>query len=801
MSWRLRWLGVCLVWLWTSLAVAAEPGSEPDFERDIAPLLVQHCLDCHQVNKRSGGLDLTNSAALLRGGESGPAIVVGKPAESLLIQRIADGEMPPPEAKETHPPSAAEVDRLRAWITAGARWPKDRELGVHEKTVDLAKARDHWSFRKVKRPPLPNGSAAGATTNPIDAFVREELAAAGIKPVAAASRSDQLRRLSLDVRGLPPTLDEQRRFLTDRSPEAYEQLVDRMLADTAYGERWARHWLDLVRYADSNGYERDAPKPSVYQYRDYVIRALNADKPYDRFVVEQLAGDELPDASFDTLAATGFHALGTWQDEVDPLEAPQYRADELDDMIRTVSQTFMGITLGCARCHQHKFDPLTMVDYYSLGAILAPQHRPSQGRTDKDVPFGTDKQLEAEQTRDRAIAKLEKRIKSLLEKTKKKPSADADAHIASLRNRQRDLRLKQPDLPRVYRLVEDSGQAPPTHLLLSGRASNPGPVMQPRVPAVLTEAQPLFPTDGKRSTLRRIALAKWIADPENPLTARVMVNRVWQHHFGVGLVATSSDFGRMGARPTHPELLDWLAYWFAHDAGWSLKKLHRRIVTSETYRRGSQWNEAAAAIDPENKLLWRYPYRRLDAEAIRDNVLAVSGRLNRKPFGPAVYLPIHDAVVEAHTDKHAAWHASPPEETERRTIYAFVKRTLMVPMLETFDFCDTTQSSERRSITNVATQALTLYNGTFINEQAEHFAWRLEREAGCGTAEQIDLAYRLALVRSPTEDELKTLREFLETAAAKLRRDEKCSKAEANHRALVQLCRAVLNLNEFVYPN
>lgn len=787
-----------LVFVWPCASLAA---AEPDFERDIAPLLVQHCLDCHQVNKRSGGLDLSNGAALLRGGESGPAIVPGKPTESALIERVAAGEMPPPETKEARPLSAAEVDRLRAWITAGARWPKDRELGVHEKTVELAEARDFWSFRKVVRPKVPKVPTTDTAAHPIDAFVGEKLAVAGITPVAEASKSDQLRRLSLDLRGLPPTLDEQRRFLTDVSSEAYEQLVDRLLADTAYGERWARHWLDLVRYADSNGYERDAPKPSVYQYRDYVIRALNADKPYDRFVVEQLAGDELPDASFDMLAATGFHALGTWQDEVDPLEAPQYRADELDDMIRTVSQTFLGVTLGCARCHQHKFDPFTMVDYYSLGAVLAPLHRPNQGRTDKDLPFGSDAELAAEKTRDNAIAELEKQIKALVDEAKKKPSADAEAQIAERRVKQRDLRTKQPDLPRVYRLVEDSPQAKPTHLLLSGRASNPGPVMQPRVPAVLTDAQPIFPTDGKRSTLRRTALARWIADPENPLTARVMVNRVWQHHFGVGLVATSSDFGRMGARPTHPELLDWLAHWFAHDAGWSLKKLHRLIVTSETYRRGSQWNEAAAKADPENKLLWRYPYRRLDAEAIRDSVLAVSGRLNRKPFGPAVYLPIDEAVVEAHTDKHAAWQKSPPEETERRTIYAFVKRTLMVPMLETFDFCDTTQSSERRSITNVATQALTLYNGTFMNEQAEHFARRLERQTGSDAGSEIVLAYRLALVRSPTEPELKTLREFLETEAAKLRREAKCSEAEANHRALVQLCRAVLNLNEFVYPN
>ncbi|MCE9604323.1 MAG: PSD1 and planctomycete cytochrome C domain-containing protein [Planctomycetia bacterium] len=718
-----------------ALAAAAD---EPDFERDIAPLLVQHCIDCHQINKRSGGLDLTTIEGQLRGGDSGAAVVRGKPAESLLIERIAAGEMPPTEAKDARRLTAPEAERLRSWIASGARWPKDRDLGVHEKTVDLDQARDFWSFRKVVRLPLPVGPATARTANPIDAFISARLSAVGLALSERAPLSDQLRRASLDVRGLPPTIEEQHRFLADSAPEAYERLIDRMLADSAYGERWARHWLDLVRYADSNGYERDAPKPSVYQYRDYVIRSLNADKPYDRFVVEQLAGDELPEVTFETLAATGFHALGTWQDEVDPLEAPQYRADELDDMIRTVSQTFLGITLGCARCHQHKFDPFTMVDYYSLAAILAPLRRPSQGRNDRDLPVGTAEQIEAQKDRDRADAELEKRIRALLEEQKKKPSSDSDAPLAELRDQQRLLRVKQPDLPRVYRLFEDSAVAPATYLLKSGRASNPGPVMQPRVPAVLANAQPVFPAGGTRSTLRRLTLAKWLADPDHPLTARVMVNRVWQHHFGVGLVATSSDFGHMGARPTHPELLDWLAHWFTHDAGWSLKKLHRLILTSDTYRQSSQRKATSVEIDPENKRLWRYPYRRLDAEAIRDSALAVSGELNRKPFGPAVYLPLPEAVIEAHTDKQSAWQKSPPEEVKRRTIYTFVKRTLMVPMLETFDFCDTTQSSERRSITNVATQALTLYNGTFVNEQAEYFARRLEREAGADTAARID---------------------------------------------------------------
>lgn len=808
-----RWIAltsIALVGSWPTRAAEA-PAAGPDFERDIAPLFVEHCLDCHQVNKRSGGLDLSTGDGLVRGGESGPAIVVGKPSESLLLERVAAGEMPPLDERDAKHSAArkltvAVLGRLHDWVAGGAKWPKDRELGVHEKTVDLDEARRFWSFRKVERPAIPAIATSERAANPIDAFVGARLAAEGLKPALRAEPHDLLRRASLDVRGLPPSLDEQRRFLADKSPHAHEDLIDRLLADSAYGERWARHWLDLVRYADSNGYERDAPKPSVYQYRDYVIRALNADKPYDRFVVEQLAGDELPEPTFETLAATGFHALGTWQDEVDPLEAPQYRADELDDMIRTTSQTFLGVTVGCARCHQHKFDPLTMVDYYSLAAILAPLRRPSQGRTDRDVAVGTIEQLAAEKTRDLAIAEIEKKFKAVVEERKKKPSKELDERIAKLQDEQRTLRAKQPDLPRVYRLTENSAQAPTTHLLRSGRASNPGPVMQPRVPAALTAAQPIFPADGKQSTLRRLTLARWIVAPDNPLTARVIVNRVWQHHFGVGLVATPSDFGHIGARPTHPELLDWLAHWFVHDAGWSLKKLHRLILTSETYRRSTRHEQPAGETDVENKWLARFPYRRLDAEAIRDSVLAVSGALNRKQFGPPVYLPLPEVVLEAHTDKHAAWQKSPPEEVHRRTIYAFVKRTLLVPMLETFDFCDTTTSSERRSITSVATQALTLYNGTFVNEQADIFAQRLEREAGNEAAARIDMAYRLALTRPATAEEQRTLQKFLDRTTMELIREGSAAKvatteAEARHRALVQLCRAMLNLNEFLYPN
>ncbi|WP_254508602.1 PSD1 and planctomycete cytochrome C domain-containing protein [Anatilimnocola floriformis] len=755
----------------------------PDFERDVAPILVNHCLECHQPNKKSGGLNLVTAAGLLAGGEQGAAVVAGDPSKSLLLERITSGEMPPRESKESKPLSAEQIATLRTWINAGATWPKDRELGVHEKSVDLTKARQFWSFQPITRYPLPTSPDVRAATF-LDHFVAEKLAANQLAISPPAAPRDLLRRVSLDLRGLPPTLIEQEEFLNDRAPDAYEQLLDRLLSDPAYGERTARPWLDLVRYADSNGYERDGSKPSVWKYRDYIIDAFNRDKPYDRFVLEQLAGDELADPTLETHIALGFHALGTWQDEVDPLELPQYRADEMDDMLRTTSQTFLGLTLGCARCHNHKFDPLTMVDYYSLAAILAPLKRPNQGRDDRDRPEGTPEQITAEKSRNAAITELQKQI----DKLQREKPVDFARQVAQRQATQQELRAQTLDLPRIYRLFEDGSPLPTTHLLLSGRASNPGPVMQPRVPAVLTGQRPLFPQTSQPTSGRRLALTNWLIAHDNPLTSRVYVNRIWQQHFGRGLVATASDFGEKGARPTHPELLDSLAHWFQHDGQWSTKDLRRLILTSQTYRQSSAPREAAEGADPENQLLWRYPYRRLDVEAIRDSMLATAGNLNRQMHGPAVFLPIPASAIEAHTDKQSAWKADTEPKIDRRTVYGYVKRTLLVPMLETLDFCDTTQSTERRAITSVAPQALTLFNGEFTNRQAEQFADRLIREGGDDANQQITLAFRLAVGRDPTKQEMNSLKDFLQS-----------DRPLREH--LVQMCRVILNLNEFVYPN
>ena len=767
---------------------AAQAADPPDFERDVAPILVNHCLECHQPTKRSGELNLTTAAAVLAGGEQGPAIVAGKAQESLLLERITSGDMPPREAKEVRPLNAAQIETLKQWINAGAPWHKDRELGVHEKSVDLSKARQFWSFQPAGNPPPPNVSLAERTANLIDHFILEKLSEKQLTLSPRASQRDLLRRVSLDLRGLPTTIVEQDEFLNDKSPDGYERLLDRLLADPAYGERAARHWLDLVRYADSNGYERDGAKPNVWRYRDYVIRAFNADLPYDRFVLEQLAGDEMAGANDETRVAMGFHALGTWQDEVDPLELPQYRADEMDDMLRTSSQTFLGLTIGCARCHNHKFDPLTMVDYYSLAAIFAPLKRPNQGRDDRALPEGTPEQIAAEKRRNAAIVELQKQIDAL---NKTRP-ASLTEQVAAKQAEQARLRRETPDLPRVYRLFEDGSSPPITHLLLSGRASNPGPSMQPRVPAVLTSQQPIFPQQMSPTTLRRITFANWLVAAENPLTARVYANRIWQQHFGRGLVATASDFGEKGSRPTHPDLLDAIAHRLSHDIRWSTKDLHRLVLTSETYRQDSRVRAAAETADPDNQLLWRYPYRRLDVEAIRDSMLAAGDNLQREMYGPAVFLPIPAAAIEAHTDKQSAWKADAEPKINRRTIYAYAKRTLLVPMLETLDFCDTTQPTERRAITSVAPQALTLFNGDFTTRQAEKFADRIIREAGNDADAQITLAFRLALAREPTVAERNALGKFLLPPPYR---------PESPRLAVVQMCRVIMNMNEFVYPN
>jgi hypothetical protein len=748
--------------------------------------------------------------------------------------------------------------------------------------------REHWAFQPVRVPPVPNVRDAGWLRNPIDNFILAKLEAKGWTPNDAAKPQALLRRVYLDVIGLPPTLEEQARFLEalggklddggaggsgkeqrERPPlppltkggrgepkggrselaeVAFRRLVDDLLARPAYGERWGRHWLDLVRYADSNGYERDGAKPSVWRYRDYVVKSLNDDKPYDRFILEQLAGDELSDASAETVTALGFFRLGPWDDE--PADPAEDRFDQLDDMVSTTSQVFLGLTLGCARCHNHKFEPLSTLDYYRILAVVSPLQRFQNGRNDLDAPAGSPAQLAALAERDKKIGMLADEISNLREDFQveflksggSKLAAEAtaaflvrpadrndeqkklveqnakslenevtlglpdeiNAKISTRQDQIASLVRATPDLPRAYYLHETSPAPPETHVLIRGKATRPGVVAPPGVPWVLVAQQPGFLAADERTSRRRLSLARWLVDPSHPLTARVIVNRVWQFHFGEGLVRTGSDFGVMGDAPSHPELLDYLAGELVRH-GWSLKWLHRLILTSSTYRMSKDWHDEYGAADPENRLWWRSPYRRLEVEAIRDSMLLVSGRLNPRMYGPAMFPFIPKEALEGNSDPDKIWPAYDEPEASRRTVYAFIKRSLVVPMIEVLDLCDTTKSSARRAVTSVAPQALTLFNGQFANEQAAHFAERIEREAGPDAGRQIEFAYRLALAREPTAAEQLAMVEFLATEAAHLAQESAGTGAltapVARKKALEQLCRVIFNLNEFVYPD
>jgi mono/diheme cytochrome c family protein len=829
-----------------------------DFVREVRPLLLKRCLSCHDAEHAKGGLRLDSREAVLKGGKSKqPTLVPGTPAKSELVKRITthdpDELMPPKGGALT----SAQVALLTRWIAEGASWPADS-------------AAKHWAFVPPVRPAVPAVKSKAWPRNAIDHFILAKLEERGWQPPAPAEKRVLLRRVFLDLTGIPPTLAEQDKFLADKSPDVFAKLVDDLLARTSYGERWGRHWLDLARYAETNGYERDAAKPNVWRYRDYVIAAFNSDKPYDRFIREQIAGDELPDANAETLIATGFHRLGPWDDE--PADPVQDRADQVDDMIRTTSQAFLGVTLGCARCHDHKFDPLTARDYYSLAAVFAPLKRTQSGRTDLDAPVGTRAELAALALRDKRIAVLTKEMdsaratfraeflangKSTLPadalaafRTESKQQTPAQKDLVSrftlrleqdvskalpAELRQKDvltqvaifeLRRATPDLPRGYISGEPSPATPKSFVLLRGSAHSLGPEVFPAVPVALTAKQPEFPAPDEFTTRRRLTVANWIASADNPLTARVLVNRVWQHHFGEGLVRTASDFGLIGTAPTHPELLDWLADWFVKEGGWSVKKLHRLILGSATWQQSSSYasrfthyepakrkdvirKKTASEpneLDPENLLLSRFPYRRLEVEAIRDSMLAVSGRLNPRVGGPSMYPEVPKEALAGSSDPDKIWKPFDEADASRRTVYAFLKRSFMVPMLEVLDVCDTTQSSDKRAVTSVAPQALTLFNGEFVNRQARHFADRLRREAGPLPADKIQLAWRLALARPPKPEELAAMQRFLaDETAHQLREATAASKSispdEATHAALTQMCRVVLNLNEFVYPD
>jgi cytochrome c553 len=949
---RRGWIAACTVLLLPTLAARA-PGQTPPatdqgaalFREQVRPVLVGKCLTCHGRDKKKGGLDLSRRQGALTGGESGAAVTPGKAAGSLIYQRLAAREMPP-----QNPLTPRQVAAFKQWIDAGAPYA-DEPLVAEAKRAGP----DWWAFRPVRRPAVPRSRFDALAANPVDRFLFARLEAKGLRPSPPASRLALLRRVTFDLTGLPPTPEEVDEFLKDSSPDAYEKVVDRLLASPAYGERWGRHWLDVVRYGESHGYEQNHLRPNAWPYRDYVIRAFNVDKPYDRFLVEQLAGDVIGRGDPAVEPATGFLVAGV-HDTVGNQTVEGQRQDrlnDLDDMVSTVGATFLGLTVGCARCHDHKFDPIPQKDYYRLAAVFAgvyhgdrpltpppttrqrmketeqlraklyrswaelidlqtearelllrsegvnPVPRPAvhvsrnvedfapvkarflrltilatrngdepcldeleiygkDGDTNlalasrgakasassllpgyaihkvahlNDGKYGNDWSWVSNE-RGRgwvqiALPKVQEvrrvvwsRDASILPRfydrlaTKYRvevsldgkawetvrtgddrvPGAEAIPHLTLFRmlNAEQQKRWRQ-----LTRTLADGAQEIPsemptvavayagqfaaipetTYLLKRGDVMRRGEVVTPgalsQLPGLSSELA-LEPKLGEAG--RRLALARWIADPQNPLTARVLVNRVWQYHFGQGLVSTPSDFGFNGDRPSHPELLDWLAADFVA-GGWRLKRLHRLLVTSTAYQQSSNANPEGQAADAGNQLLWRMPLRRLEAEALRDAMLAVCGNLDRQMGGPGFrlfkYRVVNVAIYEPLEEQGP--------DTWRRAVYRQQARAIRENLMASFDCPECAQRTPRRDVTTTPLQALSLLNGAFTAQQAEVFADRLEDEVGDRLVAQVKRAFRLAFGRAPTDAE------------------QRLAEALVRRHGLKALCRALLNANEFLY--
>lgn len=685
-----------------------------------------------------------------------------------------------------------------------------------------AEQKGHWAWKTPVRPELPAVKNAVWVKNPIDRFVLARLEAAGLKPARPASREQLIRRATFDLIGLPPTPAEVDEFLTEseEAPQAaYEKLIDRLLASPHYGERWGRHWLDLARYAESNGYEFDEVRPNAWRYRDYVIRAFNDDKPYDRFIREQLAGDELDPDDPQALTATGFNLLGP--DMTDSSDKAQRRQNTLNDMTDTAGFVFLGLTLGCARCHDHKFEPIPQSDYYRLQAFFTPVVFRN------DVPVADKKDRPALDTALRefnrvhqplqdALTKLEAPYRTRLREAKlaRLPEEAQQAHRtpadqrtgaqielvnttarlvnvsamevqnqmpAEEKTRYRELQAeikaldgKRPNLPTAMGVQNPAGPIPKTFVLRRGELSNPVEEVVPGYPVVISPGQ--RPTPATIESGRRSALADWLTSKDNPLTGRVLVNRVWQHHFGRGIVPTASDFGVHGEPPTHPELLDWLAREFV-DGGGRIKALHKLMLTSATYQQSSIAAPETVKGDPDNRLFSRMNRVRLEGEVIRDSLLAVSGRLNPKLGGPGVFPPVPSEVLKG----AKGWTVSADKQDHvRRSVYIFARRNLRFPFLEAFDLPDSNLSCPKRERSTTAPQALALLNAADVVEAADALANRVANSEST-QREQLALAYRLTLGRRPTAEEAEIAGKFLERSPLK------------------ELCRALFNLNEFVY--
>ena len=801
---------------WSSSSIAEDSSSRDGaefFESTVRPILQARCVDCHGGGKVKGGLDLSSREGLLKGGDRGPAVSLDDPSESVLLEAVNHQELKmPPKAKLPK----AQIDALTRWVEMGAPWPSGNltSKGSGPPPVD-DRARNFRSFRPVIRPEVPEVAGKGWASTPIDRFVLAKLEAAGLAPAPAAGKTSLLRRATYDLTGLPPTPDEVDAFLADPAPDAYEKAVDRLLASPRYGERWGRHWLDLVRYAETDGYEFDAPKPNAWRYRDYVIKSLNDDKPYDRFLKEQIAGDEVSPSSDEALIATGYYRVGPWDSGApDKLQAG---FDELDDVIGTTGQVFLGLTVNCARCHDHKSDPFPTADYYRLLAFFrgvrrySPRTslRPLSAPNVKDSAALAETRKKVEAVADQ-IKAIEDALVPHLEGVERDDFLQSDQYRAEIIEKHVPKHVGEGDFRRYQSLarqkftlerarpqalcVTEGGASPPeTFILARGNPRSPGQEVEPGFPSVIDPGSPRVaaPPADARTSGRRLVLAEWIASPTNPLTARVMVNRIWQHHFGRGIVRSASDFGYKGTPPTHPELLDWLAAEFV-GRGWSIKAMHRLIMTSNAYRMSSRPDPKALAADPENDRLWRFDLRRLEAEEVRDSILAVCGNLNVAEMGgPSIYPKIQREVLDGQSRPGSGWGRSSPEEQARRSVYVHIKRSLAVPLLASFDAADVDATCPVRFATTQPTQALGLLNGDFLNDQARLFAADVRAKVGDDPAARVRLILRRVSQREPTPIEVERGVEFLARLQARHGLDDSES--------LAKFCLLALNLNEFVY--
>jgi len=719
-----------LLFVFATWAVSASANtvSVPDFNRDIAPLIAKRCLECHNKRDLKGDINLTTEVGFTKGTENG----------RLALELVTKGEMPPKVKGQQQKLPDAEIALLKRWVNAGVAWPSGRVLDPYESTTDVRGGRDWWSLQPVVRPAVPR-----LAKHPVDAFIAAKLAKESMVSAVRAGRRTLVRRAYFDLTGLPPTPEQVEQFIRDPAPDAWPRLIDRLLASPRHGEHWARYWLDLVRFAETDGYERDKLKPNIWRYRDWVINAFNSDMPYTQFVAEQLAGDEVPNRTEQSVVATGMIRAGTWNDE--PNDPNDYLYTRLEDMVHTTTSAFLGLTVKCARCHEHKFDPIPQNDYYRIASFFWAGH---MGQANQGGP--TTKALGYE----------------------------------------------------AYGWTDKSSNPPPIRLLLNGERHKPGPEIAPGfLSAVNALDKPLAPPPpGSKTTQRRLQFARWITNEQNPLTARVMVNRLWLQHFGQGLVRSPNNFGFKGKLPTHPGLLDWLASEFMRptvDAGpaWTLKRIHKLIMTSSTYRQRSVHPHETqySQRDFLNRNLWKFNRRRISSESLRDAMLAVGGRLNMRMGGPSFYPGMSAEALEGLSRKAGDWKSSPADERSRRSIYMMTKRSRLLPLMTTFDFSDTTASCGQRDVTTVAPQALALLNNQFTHAQSEALAKRLAGHAA-GTVEQVKLAWQLAFGRNPSDGELGQAENHLHE-----QRQHFDGRNNPGHLALASLCHVLLNCNEFIY--